>query len=72
MFGMKKPQASKQRGYAARESERTITATKAAKLHEQRLAHEAGNKKRAARSPAEKTKRLSNSRAERTKNAPSV
>ena len=72
MFGMKKARASKQKTHAARESERRVAAGKAAKLREQRLSHEAASKKKAARSPAEKMKAISNSRAQRARSAPSV
>jgi hypothetical protein len=72
MFGMKKGRASKLSTQAARESERRVTAGKAAKLRDQRLAHDAATKKKAARSPAEKTKAISNSREQRTKSAPSA
>jgi hypothetical protein len=72
MFGMKKARASKKNSQAARESERRVMAGKAAKLQEQRLAHDAATKKRAARSPAEKTKAISNSRQQRNQSTPSV
>jgi len=64
MFGMKKR--------AAREAERRVIAVKIARLREQRLSHDAARRKKAARSPAEKTKAISNSRAQRAQNAPSV
>ena len=72
MFGRKKERASKQSNQAARESERKVMAGKAAKLRDQRLAHDAATKKKAARSAAEKTKAISNSRAQRAKSAPSA
>ena len=72
MFGAKKARALKQRRRVEGESERTVHAARIAKFHAQLHAHEAGAKKRMARSPAEKTKALSNSRAERAKSKPSV
>ena len=72
MFGAKRARALKQRSRVASESERSVHAAKIAKFHAQLHAHEAGTKKRKARSPDETTKALSNSRAERAKNKPSV
>ena len=72
MFGIKKARASKQRTQAARESERRVMAGKVATLHGRRLAHDAATKKEAARSPAEKTKTISNSREQRAEGAPSA
>jgi hypothetical protein len=65
MFGMKKRAA-------VREAERRVIAGKIARLHEQRLSHDAARRKKAARSPAEQTKAIGNSRAQRAQSAPSV
>ena len=71
MFGRKKARASKQTTPVTRESERGMAA-KVAKLHGQRLAHAAAIKNKAAMSPAQKTKAISNSREQRNRSAPSV
>ena len=72
MFGAKKARALKQRDRMKRESERAAHSKKIAKFHAQLHAHEAGAKKRLARSPDETAKALSNSRAEKAKSKPSV
>ena len=72
MFGRRKARDAKEAVRKVRESERASGAVRIEKFSKARLAQQIKDKKRADRSPAQKTQARANSRSERDKNAPSV